>query len=291
LIVATEGVLLRRLQEDSTLGDTSIVILDEFHERSLDMDVLLGMLREVQAEVREDLRIVLMSATLDRDELSRELGAAPILSVEGRMFPVDVRYRAPRFQQSIVEAVSETVVEVLNRHQGDALVFLPGQGEIHRVRDMLLREGATRDCDVLGLYGSLSLDDQTKIIQPGERRKVVLATNVAETSLTIEGIRVVIDSGQARVLRFEPSVGLDRLNLEPIAQDSATQRAGRAGRVAEGFCYRLWDEASHRARPMHLEPEVRRIDLAGAILQLFYWGQSDPMKFAWVTQPRVKDSD
>lgn len=286
LIVATEGVLLRRLQEDSTLGDTSIVVLDEFHERSLDTDVLFGMLREVQAAVRDDLRIVIMSATLDREELSRELGAAPILSVEGRMYPIDIRYRAPRFQQSMVEAVSETVIDVLNRHSGDVLAFLPGQGEIHRVRDVLMRDGAARDTEVLPLYGSLSLDEQTKIIQPGSRRKVVLATNVAETSLTIEGIRIVVDSGQARVMRFEPSVGLDRLNLEPIAQDSATQRTGRAGRVAEGICYRLWDEASHRARPDHLEPEVRRVDLTGAVLQIFFWGQSDPTKFAWVTKPR-----
>ncbi len=286
LIVATEGVLLRRLQDDSTLGDTSVVILDEFHERSLDADLLLGMLREVQATLRDDLRIVIMSATLDHDALARELNNAPVISVEGRMFDVSVRYRPPRFQQSMVEAVSEAVLESLNKDAGDILAFLPGHGEIHRIRDILERENRVRDINVYPLYGSLSLDEQSKIILPGVRRKVVLATNVAETSLTIEGIQVVIDSGQVRVMRFDPSVGLDRLNLEPIAQDSATQRTGRAGRVSEGVCYRLWDEASQRSRAEHLEPEVRRIDLVGAVLQLYYWGQPHPLEFPWVTLPR-----
>ncbi|MDZ4851599.1 MAG: ATP-dependent helicase HrpB [Pirellulaceae bacterium] len=286
LIVATEGVLLRRLQDDPTLGDTSIVLLDEFHERSLDADLLLGMLREVQATVREDLRIVIMSATLDCEALGKELTGAPMISVAGRMFPVAIRHRPPRFQQSIVEATAESVLDCVTKHAGDVLVFLPGQGEIHRVRDLIKRDNQLRDVDVYPLYGSLPLDEQTKIIQPGLKRKVVLATNVAETSLTIEGIQVVIDSGQARVMRFEPSVGLDRLNLEPIAKDSATQRTGRAGRVCEGTCYRLWDEASHRSRSEHLEPEVRRVDLSGAVLQLFYWGQSNVMEFPWVTAPR-----
>ena len=286
LIVATEGVLLRRLQEDSTLEDTSIVILDEFHERSLDGDLLLGMLREVQSTVRDDLRIVIMSATLDHETLARELGEAPVIAVDGKMFPVTVRYRSLRYQQSMVDAVSECVLDCANKLPGDILAFLPGQGEIHRVHDLLNREMGIRDFAVCSLYGSLPLDEQTRIIQPGPKRKIVLSTNVAETSLTIEGIRIVIDTGLARVMRFDPSVGLDRLCLEPISLDSASQRTGRAGRVSEGVCVRLWNEASHRARAEHLEPEVRRIDLSSAILQIFYWGQRDPMRFPWVTAPR-----
>ncbi len=284
LVVATEGVLLRRLQEDATLDGISIVLLDEFHERSLDADLVLGMLRQVQASVRDDLRVVIMSATLNAAQLSSQLNNAPAIAVEGRMFPVSIRYRPPAFRQNTVDAMAATVLDVAQRDSGDILAFLPGQGEIHRVRDQIA--SSLRDFDVHALYGSLPLDEQTRIIEPGPKRKVVLATNVAETSLTIEGIRVVIDSGLARVMRFDPSVGLDRLNLEPIAQDSATQRTGRAGRISEGVCYRLWDEASQRARVLSLDPEVRRVDLAAAVLQLFHWGHTEVQSFPWVTAPR-----
>jgi ATP-dependent helicase HrpB len=288
LIVATEGVLLRRLQDDATLGDTGIVLLDEFHERSLDADLLLGMLMQLQASVRDDLRIVIMSATLDSEQLSTHLGQAPIVRTEGRLYPVAVRYRPPAFRQPITETMSVCLVEIAKQHPGDILAFLPGQGEIHRVREALSQAGSLKDFDIYPLYGSLPLEEQTKIIEPGLRRRIVLATNVAETSLTIEGIRVVVDSGLARVMRFDPSVGLDRLCLEPIALDSATQRTGRAGRTAEGLCYRLWDEASHRSRAATLEPEVRRIDLASAVLQLYRWGHTDIMTFPWVTPPRLE---
>jgi ATP-dependent helicase HrpB len=284
LVVATEGVLLRRLQEDATLDGISIVLLDEFHERSLDADLLLGMLRQVQASVRDDLRIVIMSATLNADQLASQLNNAPAISVEGQMFSVSLRYRPPAFRQNTVDAMTAMILDVAQQESGDVLAFLPGQGEIHRVHDQIAP--GLRDFDVHALYGSLPLEEQTRIIEPGPKRKVVLATNVAETSLTIEGIRVVIDSGLARVMRFDPSVGLDRLNLEPIAQDSATQRAGRAGRITEGVCYRLWDEAGQRARVMSLDPEVRRVDLAAAVLQLFHWGHTDVLNFPWVTPPR-----
>jgi ATP-dependent helicase HrpB len=284
IIVATEGVLLRRLQDDATLQNVSVVILDEFHERSLDADLLLGMLRQLQSTLREDLKIVVMSATLNADELRLGLNDPPILSVEGRMYPVSIRYRPSKFRQTAIESMTDAVLESAQRDAGDILAFLPGQGEIHRVRNSLV--SSLRDCEVHGLYGSLPLEEQTKIIQPGPKRKIVLATNVAETSLTIEGIRVVIDSGLARVMRFDPQIGLDRLNLESIAQDSATQRAGRAGRVAEGICYRLWSEAEQRSRPSTLDPEIRRIDLADAVLKLYHWGQSDILSFPWLTLPR-----
>jgi ATP-dependent helicase HrpB len=289
LIVATEGVLLRRLQDDATLDGTAVVVLDEFHERSLDADLLLGMLRQVQASIREDLRIVIMSATLNAEQLAAKLDNAPTISVQGRMFPVSIRYRQPTFRQTTVDAMTSAILDVSQRESGDILAFLPGQGEIHRVRDQVAP--ALRDFDVHALYGSLPLEEQTRIIEPGSKRKIVLSTNVAETSLTIEGIGVVIDSGLARVMRFDPSVGLDRLNLEAIAQDSATQRTGRAGRVAEGVCIRLWEEASQRSRAVSLDPEIRRVDLAAAVLQLFHWGHNDVLSFPWVTAPREEAVD
>lgn len=283
LIVATEGILLRRLAADPTIDDIGTVVLDEFHERSLNADLILSMLRQVQ-QVRDDLRVIVMSATLDAGPLETFLNA-PVFKTTGTLHPVDIKYRPPKPRQKLTEHTAETIAITAERTEGDILVFLPGVGEISQTENLLKRQRAVRDCAVMPLYGSQPLEQQSKVIHPGTNRRIILSTNVAETSLTIEGIRTVIDSGQVRVLRFKPAVGLDRLQLEPICQSSATQRAGRAGRLESGLCLRLWDEKSHRTSPMHLEPEIRRVDLSAAVLQLYQWGER-PDGFPWFEAPR-----
>ncbi len=286
LVVATEGVLLRRLQEDPAIADTCIVLLDEFHERSLDSDLLLGMLRRVQTVLRDDLKLVIMSATIESNAIQAQLGGAPIVRVGSQNYPVSIRYRPPKVQQRPVDHMIETLNEVAPLHGGDVLAFLPGAGEIQRCSEALLNSSIGRDCEVVTLFGAMQLDEQSRAIETGPRRKIVLSTNVAETSLTIEGVTVVVDSGLARVMRFAPEVGLDRLSLEGISQASATQRAGRAGRVAPGTCYRLWSEASDRSRQAFLEPEIRRVDLVSAVLQLYAWGEGESDDFPWLEPPR-----
>jgi ATP-dependent helicase HrpB len=291
LIVATEGILIRRMQEDPAIEDVSVVILDEFHERSLDSDLLFAMLRRVQQTLRDDLKMILMSATLDPSLMAGPLANAPVIRVNSIQYPVAIRYCPPRLQSfagttQMVEHMAETLTELAPNRPGDILAFLPGSGEIHRCRDLLGRQRIEGTHDVLPLYGSMPLDEQVRAIEPGPRPRVVLATNIAETSLTILGIQTVVDSGLARVLRFSPDVGLDRLALENISSASAIQRAGRAGRVAPGSCVRLWSEASDRSRAPFLEPEIRRIDLAGAVLQLFAWGEGSSRDFPWLEPPR-----
>lgn len=286
IVVSTEGILLRRLQDDPLLEDTAIVLLDEFHERSLDSDLTLGMLRRLQQTMREDLRIVIMSATIDVNSIERALGPIPILSVESRCYPVQIRFRPiPSSNIKPVEHLADTLFDIVPKHDGDVLAFLPGAGEIERTASILERSSLARDCDIVRLYGTMPLEEQVRALETGVRRKIVLATNIAETSLTIEGIRVVVDSGLARVMRFSSNVGLDRLCLENISQASATQRSGRAGRVAPGICYRLWSEASDRARAPHLEPEIVRVDLASAALQLYAWGEGTAQDFPWLEPP------
>ncbi len=286
LIVATEGVLLRRLQEDAGLSDTNLVLLDEFHERSLDSDLLLGMLRRVQQALRDDLRIVIMSATIDANLIQSQLGGAPIVRVESSNFPVKIRYSSSKPDDNVVDRMVNTIHDVAKNDDGDILAFFPGMGEIQRCYDSLQQTQLSRDVEVVKLFGGMQLDEQARAIEPGSQRRIVLSTNVAETSLTIEGIRIVVDSGLARVMRFSPDVGLDRLSLENISQASATQRAGRAGRVAPGICYRLWAEASERARAPFLEPEIRRVDIVSAILQLYAWGEGESEDFPWLELPR-----
>lgn len=286
LIVATEGVLLRRLQEDAALSDTKIILLDEFHERSLDSDLLLGMLRRIQQALRDDLKIVIMSATIDVGLIQSQLGGAPIVRVESSNFPVSIRYRSPKADDSIADQMVDAIRDAADRNNGDILAFLPGTGEIQQCSDSLAQTHLGRECEVVQLFGGMQLDEQAKAIEPSDTRRIVLATNVAETSLTIEGIRIVVDSGLARVMRFSSDVGLDRLALENISQASATQRAGRAGRVAPGICIRLWSEASERARAPFLDPEIRRVDIVSAILQLVAWGEGDGPDFPWLEQPR-----
>ncbi|MEZ6138659.1 MAG: ATP-dependent helicase HrpB [Pirellulaceae bacterium] len=297
LICMTPGILLRRLLVDPLLEQVAVVVLDEFHERSLEVDLLLGMLRRIQIEFRPELRSVIMSATLAADSLSAVLGAPPILRIPSPAYPVEIRYsrfqptrfNGPRRQsptQRIVEQSSTTIFEAASQHAGDILVFLPGVGEILQVARQIEVEAAKQQWDVLTLFGDMSPAEQDRVLLPSQRRKVILSTNVAETSLTIDGVCIVIDSGWARVQRTDTSIGLNKLELEPISQASATQRAGRAGRTQPGVCYRLWDAVTDRSRPAYLEPEVLRVDLTGAVLQLIAWGESEFGQFPWIDAPR-----
>jgi ATP-dependent helicase HrpB len=281
LEVVTEGILTRRLQSDPTLEGVGLVIFDEFHERSLHADTALALIREVQAALREDLRVLVMSATLDAEHLSRVLGDAPVISSAGRAFPVEIKYT--KDPEDVIRAVTSTVRRALEEHDGDVLVFLPGAAEIARVERMLDNLG---DVDVRPLYGDLPLEAQQAAILPGPNRRVVLATNIAETSLTIEGVRTVIDSGLARASRFDQGLGFTKLETVRITHDSADQRAGRAGRVAPGICYRLWSEATHAGFIAQRNPEILEADLAPFALELAAWGSNENV-LAWVTPPPV----
>lgn len=285
LVVATEGILLRRLEDDPLLSGTTVVLLDEFHERSLNGDLLLAMLRRVQLAGRDDLKLVVMSATLDSGPVREYLGGAPLIEAKGLEHEVEFRHSPVPAATGLVDHVVSAVLRAAERDAPDLLVFLPGMAEILATRNRLA--GQLRDWRIEILHGSLPLEQQAAVLQRDERPRAILSTNIAETSLTIDGVRTVIDSGLARVMRFDPGVGLDRLELEPICQASARQRAGRAGRTAAGVCVRLWDQAAQRSRPEFLEPEVRRIDVAAAVLQLLAWGER-PESFPWFEAPRTE---
>lgn len=286
ILIVTPGILLRLLQEDPFLEAVSTVIFDEFHERSLDNDLALGMLRLVQQTVRPELRLVVMSATLGVEAVSTYLGGCPIIASEGRLHPVEVRHEPRPEQHPWPAAVAQAVERLLDQTEGDLLVFLPGLQEIRQTARQLDPLAQERDLAVLPLHGDLPAEQQDAALLPQDRRKVVLATNVAETSVTIEGITGVVDTGLARTLLFDPSVGLDRLRLTPISRASAEQRAGRAGRQQPGVCVRLWSAAGQRGRPEQTEPEIRRVDLAGAVLQLLCLGETDILNFPWFEAPR-----
>jgi ATP-dependent helicase HrpB len=290
LRVATEGVLNRQLLADPFLEGVGAVVLDEFHERSLHTDLALALLREVRESVREDLILVVMSATLDADPVARYLGGCPVLRAEGRSFPVEVEYLPPSdarspIQDRVRRAAEHAIATGPRDGGGDLLVFLPGMEEIRRssreLEPLARREGLL----VLPLHGSLPAEDQDRAIRPADRRKLILATNVAETSLTIEGVTTVIDTGLARFASHDPSRGLDRLELGKISRASAAQRAGRAGRTGPGRCLRLWSERDDRGRPEFDEPEIRRVDLCETVLALHAWGQADPARFGWFEPP------
>jgi ATP-dependent helicase HrpB len=290
LHIMTEGVLTRWLLADPLLEGVGAVVLDEFHERSLHSDLALALLREVQA-ARPDLVLVVMSATLDAGPVARFLGGCPVLRAEGRSFPVAVEYRPPRdARQPLPERVAEAVADVLAPRAGapdpgDLLVFLPGMEEIRRAARQLAGLAEREDVLILPLHGALPAEDQDRALRPADRRKVILATNVAETSLTIDGVGTVIDSGLARYARHDPARGLEHLELGKISRASAAQRAGRAGRTGPGRCIRLWAERDDRARPAFDEPDIRRADLSATILALHAWGCPDPSRFDWYDPP------
>ncbi|RNC67581.1 MAG: ATP-dependent helicase HrpB [Desulfuromonadales bacterium] len=284
--VVTEGVLTRRLQADPLLEGIGAVIFDEFHERSIHADLALALCRDVQQCLREDLRIIVMSATLDAAPVAKLLGAAPVITSQGRSFPVDVRYLAQESRDTIPAMVCRAVRSALADAAGDILVFLPGTGDIRRCQTLLAEAGGLPASPLITpLYGDLPFADQERAILPAGRRKVVLATNIAETSLTIEGVGVVIDSGFCRRLRFDPATGLDRLITERISAASAAQRAGRAGRLGPGVCYRLWTEHAERTLIPVDPPEILITDLAPLALDLAAWGVVDVHSLSWLTTP------
>ena len=273
IIVVTEGILTRMLQDDPLLEDVGAIVFDEFHERHLSADLGLALALDVQANLREDLRIVVMSATLDGERLAAFLDA-PRLSSAGRSFPVTMAHLPARREEKLEHQVRRAVEHALAAHPGDVLVFLPGQREIARAQATLEQSGAIA-ADVLTLHGELPVEQQARVLQPDAQghRRVVLATNVAESSVTLPGVRVVVDAGLAREPRFDPNSGFARLDVVNIAQASADQRAGRAGRVAEGWAYRLWPQ-SQRLEPQR-RAEIGQVELAGLALELAAWGESN----------------
>jgi ATP-dependent helicase HrpB len=285
LLTVTDGILVRRLQDDPFLEDVGIVIFDEFHERGLESDVCLAMVRRIQQTVRPDLKIVVMSATLAAEPVSEYLGNSPIVRSEGRQHPVEIEFLRRRDQRPLEQQISAQLPDMLEKTPGHILVFLPGVGEIFRTARELESLAGKHKLTLLQLYGDLPLDKQDEVLSPSEQRKVILATNVAESSLTIDGVTGVIDSGLARVMQFNHALGLDRLELTPISQASADQRAGRAGRTQPGHCLRLWEQAQHRHRPEFETAEIHRVDLSGIMLQLLVWGESDLQSFPWYESP------
>ena len=288
--VVTEGILTRRLQHDPALEGVGLVIFDEFHERSLDADLALALSLNGRELFRDEqpLKILLMSATLEGERLASILGDAPILRSEGRMYPVTMRWGRPFVPGEFIEPrVVQTVLDAINDESGSLLVFLPGQAEIRRVNQQLADAlGSRSDILLCPLHGELDLAAQRAAIEPAPKglRKVVLATNIAETSLTIDGVRVVIDAGLARVPRFDPGSGMTRLDTQRISRASATQRAGRAGRLEPGVCYRLWSEDQHGQLAAYGSAEILQADLAGLALQLARWGVT-PEQLIWLDVP------
>jgi ATP-dependent helicase HrpB len=284
----TEGVLGRQLASDPFLEAAAVVVLDEFHERHLQGDIALAVVRELQATVRPDLKLVVMSATLETAPLARYLGDCPVLTSEGRSFPVQIEYQPAADDRRLSARVATTLRRALTLEAaGDVLVFLPGAADIRRAAEAIEPLATEHALDVLPLHGDLPLDEQQRVLARGRRRKVVLSTNVAETSLTIDGVTLVIDSGLARVARFDARRGVNVLRTAPISRASAEQRAGRAGRTAPGRCLRLWTEAEHRQRLEREAPEILRLDLADTVLQLRAWGLRDLREFGWLDPPRA----
>ncbi len=285
ILVLTEGLLVRRLVDDPLLEGVGVLVLDEFHERNLDTDLALALARRVQLEARPELKIVVMSATIDAAEIARWLGDAPVIVSEGRLHPVAVEHLEREDARPLHVQVAAGVARALERTDGDVLVFLPGVGEIRRAREELAGLAQRRGLALAELYGDLPLEEQDRALRPGPQRRVVLATNVAETSVTVAGVTAVVDSGLARVARYDPGVGLDRLELERIARSSAEQRAGRAGRTAPGIALRLWTEREQRSMAERGEPEIRRVDLAGPLLALLVFGETELAAFPWFEAP------
>lgn len=283
--VVTEGILTRMIQRDSALEQVGLVIFDEFHERSLQADLALALCLQVQQLLRPELRILIMSATLDGERLSAQLNNAPVISSAGIRYPVTIYYLGDNKDEPLHVRTTKAIRKAFTDQAGDILVFLPGAGEIKRIVEVL--ETGSSPALVLPLYGDLPFKKQQEAIlpDPNGRRKIVLATSIAETSLTIEGIATVIDSGFSRVPRFDPRSGLTRLETVRVTKDAADQRTGRAGRLGPGVCYRLWSEATHRYLADQRKPEILEADLAPLVLELCAWGVQDVTELTWITLP------
>lgn len=282
--VVTEGILTRMLHGDNSLEGVGLVIFDEFHERSIHADVALALCRESQQVLRPDLKIMVMSATLNMPQLTQSL-KAPVVESKGRQYPVEIEYVGDQDQFMIPEMTANTVVKASKAHEGDILVFMPGQGEIKKCENIL--RSKLRGFSIHPLYGQLPYNKQKAAILPDRegRRKVVLATNIAETSLTIEGIKVVVDTGFGRTMKWDPKAGLSRLETVQISKDSADQRAGRAGRLSPGVCYRMWSKVTDSRLQEHRTPEILESDLSSLALDLASWGVSDPLSLVWLSTP------
>ena len=282
--VVTEGILTRMLHSDNALEDVGLVIFDEFHERSLHADLALALCREAQQVLRPDLRIMIMSATLNMPQL-RALLKAPVAVSEGKQYPVEIIYNGDADETLLPELTARTVMKAVKENEGDTLVFLPGEGEIKKCEELL--KGALPDFSIHPLYGQLPQQEQFAAIMPNKfgKRKIVLATSIAETSLTIEGITIVVDTGFGRSSKFDIRSGLSKLETLRISKDSADQRAGRAGRLGSGVCYRMWTKATHERLAEHRVPEIMEADLASLVLDMANWGVSDILQLTWLTPP------
>ncbi len=287
--VITEGILTRRLQSDPELADVGLVIFDEFHERTLHADLALALTLDVASSLRDDLRILVMSATLDTTSLTDLLNQPPLIQAEGQSFPVELRYLERVAEGRIPQVLAAGVLSALQETTGDILAFLPGVGEIRRA-EALLTDSLPAEIDIHALYGDLSRQAQDAALNPSSHgcRRIVLATSVAETSLTIEGISVVVDSGWSRLPHFDSNSGLSRLETCRVSKASAEQRAGRAGRLGPGICYRLWTSEIQQRLVPHQSPEIANADLAPLVLELAQWGVSDPLQLSWVEPPPAR---
>lgn len=282
--VVTEGILTRMLQSDNALENVGLVIFDEFHERNLQADLALALCREAQQVLRTDLRLMIMSATLNIPQLQTILNA-PVIESQGRTYPVELIHTGDADEYLLPELVAQTIARAVKENEGDVLAFLPGEGEIRKCEELL--KGQLSDFNLHPLYGMLPQNEQYAAIMPNKfgKRKIVLATSIAETSLTIEGIKIVVDSGFARRSRFDAASGLSRLETLRISKDAADQRAGRAGRLSSGVCYRLWTKATQDRMAEHRIPEIMEADLCSLVLELCKWGTDDITKMCWLTLP------
>ena len=285
--VVTEGVFTRLILDDPTLEGIGAVLFDEFHERSLDADLGLALALDAQQGLRQDIRLLVMSATLDGARVAALMGDAPVIESEGRAYPVETRYLGRDATRRIEDQVAEAIRRALRTDSGSLLVFLPGQGEIRRVERLLQESIANEAIEIAPLYGAMDKAAQDKAVEPARPgiRKIVLATSIAETSLTIEGVRVVIDSGLARIARFEPDIGVTRLETVRVSRAAADQRRGRAGRTEPGTCYRLWDEGATQSLAPFADPEIRAADLRGLLIDCAAWGVADPLALSWLDPP------
>jgi ATP-dependent helicase HrpB len=282
--VLTEGILTRMLHSDNTLQGVAVVIFDEFHERSIYADVAMALCREAQQTLRPDLRIMVMSATLNMPQLTTLLNA-PVAQSQGKQYPVDIIYTGEQEEMMLPEMTARTILRAVHEKEGDTLVFLPGEREIKKCEELLKKE--LRGFAIHPLYGMLPQGKQYSAIMPDKqgRRKIVLATSIAETSLTIEGVRIVVDTGFGRTSRFDPKSGLSRLQTIQISKDSADQRAGRAGRLSAGTCYRMWSKATHQRMAEHRTPEILEADLTSLVLDMAQWGVINITQLTWLTPP------
>jgi ATP-dependent helicase HrpB len=285
--VVTEGIFSRQILDDPELNGVAAVLFDEFHERSLDADLGLALARDAQLGLREDLRILVMSATLDGARVAKLLGEAPVVSSEGRAFAVETRYLGRKADAPVERQMADAIATALRADPGSLLAFLPGAAEIRRTQNFLAERVHDASIEILPLFGALDASVQDRAIAPPPkgRRKVVLATSIAETSLTIEGVRIVVDSGLARVPRYEPDIGLTRLETVRASRAAVDQRRGRAGRTEPGVCYRLWDEPQTASLAAYTQPEILSADLSSLVLDLAQWGVGDPASLAFLDPP------